>query len=118
MIQNIGRNPIDQLRRRVAKSEGSASTALAALSDEDRRLLRTLVDQPQDYIDNEGFYEDDAKVKIFDEAPSIRKPDASWYVPVMDDMGPRTRTTADIIASGPSCDARTVRLGVIKPHQL
>lgn len=92
MIQNAGHNPFDQIRRRATRSASEVSDVLSSLSNEDRRRVRQLISEPQDYIDSEAFYEEGAAEKIYDLAPEIRKPDASWYVPVMDNVGPKTRT--------------------------
>lgn len=92
MIQNTGRKPLEQLRRRVAGARVVNEQAGRVLSDTDQRRLTALLAEPQDYINSEEFYLPDAEQTIYDKAPEIRKPDASWYVPVMDNMGPKTRT--------------------------
>jgi RNA polymerase sigma factor (sigma-70 family) len=58
-----------------------------AFTAREERLLERLLSKEQDFIDNDAFYEPDAERKIYDEAPDIKKPDTSWYHPVMDDLG-------------------------------
>ena len=80
--------PFARLQRRegVALSGPANETASRTLSAEDDRLLNEILASEQDYIDHPDLHLDDAEQRIFDEAPSIRKPDASWYHPVMDDV--------------------------------
>lgn len=101
----ISISPLDQHRRRnrvemsaapanSRKSEASSTVRRASrrLSREDEATLSQLLASEQDFIDSPAFYEADAIVKIYDEAPDIQKPDTSWYHPVMDDLSGRTRT--------------------------
>ncbi|MBA4027759.1 MAG: hypothetical protein C0475_01195 [Planctomyces sp.] len=100
-------SPMEQHRRRtrVDIAETAGATAVAAgkpaksgkrvsrkLSLADERLLATLLESEQDFIDSPAFYEDEADRKIYDDAPEIPKPDTTWYHPVMDDLSGRTRT--------------------------
>ncbi|MDX2114006.1 MAG: sigma-70 family RNA polymerase sigma factor [Planctomycetota bacterium] len=100
-------SPFDRLRRRrgvvVAASVGR-STARRSFSPEEERLLRQLAHGEQDFIDNPAFYVKDAKKRIYDDAPDVKKPDASWYHPVMDDLnigrGRLPKTTEQVILTG------------------
>ncbi|MEL6739732.1 MAG: sigma-70 family RNA polymerase sigma factor [Planctomycetota bacterium] len=92
-------SPLEQMRRRhrVGVTRTSTSTksgrARRRLSDQDERLLNEILAKEQDFIDSEVFYEDDAEMKIYEEAPDIQKPDTTWYHPVMDDISAtRSRT--------------------------
>jgi RNA polymerase sigma factor (sigma-70 family) len=97
-------SPIEQVRRRsraglgAEAQEASVKTSGKAqvkrrLSAEDERLLTQIMAGEQDFIDSPAFYEEQAEVKIYDEAPDIQKPDTSWYHPVMDDLSStRNRT--------------------------
>lgn len=86
----IGSNsPFDRVRRR----RGLAGPALAgapshgpALSAEDETLLKEVLSEPMDYIDGPEYHDPDAERKIYAEAPEVRKPDVSWYRPLMDDV--------------------------------
>ena len=81
--------PLEQVRRRTRASvdrRGVTAAPKKALSADEDRLLRDLLAKEQDYIDSPEFYKDGAEVSIYDEAPDIRKPDTSWYHPVMDDL--------------------------------
>ena len=111
MPMSAAPSPLDQVRRRIkveiseataevkvpsktakGASKGVISKTKMRLSPEDERLLSSLLETEQDFIDSPAFYEDDAEKKIYDEAPEIPKPDTSWYHPVMDDLSGRTRT--------------------------
>jgi RNA polymerase primary sigma factor len=92
-------SPLDRIQRRrgVAVSGSSASgkarkAARRTFSAEDERILRELMEKEMDLIDNPVFQEPGAEKQIYDEAPDVKKPDASWYHPVMDDLGSKTRT--------------------------
>lgn len=84
-------------------SPGRAQKVLS-LTPEDERILNQLMSEEMDFIDSKAFYEKDAERKIYDEAPAIRKPDASWYHPVMDDLNPNRhrlpKTTEQVILTG------------------
>jgi RNA polymerase sigma factor (sigma-70 family) len=100
-------SPLFQARRRKGITPGqsarSNSGTARTLSPRDERTLSEILDRPQDFIDSEAFYEPDAERTIYDEAPDIRKPDASWYHPVMDDLGNKNRlpkATDQVILTG------------------
>jgi len=82
---------------------GRAQKVLS-LTPDDERILNQLMTEEMDFIDSKAFYEKDAERKIYDEAPAIRKPDASWYHPVMDDLNPNRhrlpKTTEQVILTG------------------
>lgn len=61
------------------------------MSESDRRVISEILAKEPDYIMSEEFEHPDAERRIYDEAPDVRKPDASWYHPVMDDLGSKTR---------------------------
>ncbi|MEM1165225.1 MAG: sigma-70 family RNA polymerase sigma factor [Planctomycetota bacterium] len=82
---------------RKARREGSAvaiepkratrARARRNLSAAEQAILRDLLEREQDFIDSEEFYKPDAEQRIYVDVPDVRKPDASWYHPVMDDLG-------------------------------
>lgn len=86
----IGHNsPLDRLRKRqgVKLRQGSDVHRKATrLSAADERLLRQILAEEMDYIDNPEFYKADAEARIYDRAPDIEKPDVTWYRPLMDDL--------------------------------
>jgi len=89
--------PLEQARRGhrtgVTRVSRAGSASRRRLSYADERLLNQVLQKPQDYIDSEAFYEEDAEQQIYAEAPDIQKPDTTWYHPVMDDLsGTRTRS--------------------------
>jgi RNA polymerase sigma factor (sigma-70 family) len=86
----IGNNsPLDRLRKRqgVKVRQGADVHRKATrLSAADERLLRQVLSEEMDYIDNPEFYKADAEERIYDRAPEIEKPDVTWYRPLMDDL--------------------------------
>ncbi len=95
-------SPLERLSRRRgivvtepgrgASSARSGRAVSRSFSPEQERALSHLLEEPMDYIDSEEFRKPGAERRIYDEAPEIRKPDASWYHPVMDDLsGGRSR---------------------------
>ena len=86
----IGNNsPLDRLRKRqgVKVRQGAdAHRKATRLSAADERLLRQVLSEEMDYIDNPEFYKADAEERIYDRAPEIEKPDVTWYRPLMDDL--------------------------------
>ncbi|PKL33603.1 MAG: hypothetical protein CVV40_00545, partial [Planctomycetes bacterium HGW-Planctomycetes-2] len=82
-------SPLGRLSRRqgvvVAKASGRG-VPRRTFNARDERILRDLLSSEQDYIDNPLFPARDAERRIYDDAPAVRKPDASWYHPVMDDL--------------------------------
>jgi RNA polymerase primary sigma factor len=90
MSNTISRSPLSNIQRRSGASTQTTSTrksAFKALNEADRRLISEILANEQDYIDSDEFREAGAEERIYDEAPDIRKPDASWYSPVMNDLG-------------------------------
>lgn len=89
MTNSSTRSPLANLQRRSGLRVGSAAspTNLRALSEADRLTISEVLSQEQDYIDSDEFRVSDAEHRIYKEAPEIRKPDASWYGPVMNDLG-------------------------------
>jgi len=87
----IGTNsPMDRLRQRqkvsVRDDTSRKRSHSQGLSASERRLVEQLLQTPMDYIDSEAFYEDGAEKRIYEDAPAIRRPDVSWYRPLMDDL--------------------------------
>lgn len=87
--------PLEQARRRrrvdvevrPERAKGDRQHRQRRLTPEDERLLRDILGREQDYIDSPEFTRVGAEKRIYDDAPDIRKPDISWYHPVMDDLG-------------------------------
>ncbi len=88
----ITNSPLEQMRRRrrvnVTRTSTGKSSTTRALSAHEEATLKRLMLKPQDFIDSPCFYEPGAEKAIYDDAPPIRKPDTSWYHPVMDDLSP------------------------------
>lgn len=102
-------SPLDQMKRRrgvsdIAPTPTKKGTGTAkSFSPAEERILRELLSEEMDYIDSEVFRQPDAQKVIYDDAPEIKKPDASWYHPVMDDLGSRNRlpkSTEQVILTG------------------
>lgn len=49
-------------------------------------MLKEILSEPVDFVDNEVFHRRDAERVVFDQAPAIAKPDTSWYHPVMENL--------------------------------
>lgn len=103
MLQKMIGNdsPLDRLRQRrgavvevhVAANGGCRRVSRAGLppvglSPLDEERLRSLLSEPMDFIDSATFYEPDAEIRIYDDAPGVQKPDVAWYRPLMDDLTP------------------------------
>jgi RNA polymerase sigma factor (sigma-70 family) len=104
-MQPISPNsPLARLqRRRSTHTAADPTRELRQLSERDRESIADILATEPDYIDNPAFYEPDAEKTIYDDAPEIRKPDASWYAPVMDDLGIKSRvpkTSEQVILTG------------------
>ena len=88
----IGRNsPLSRLRQRQrvrVKPDRDPCTRRAGLTRDDEHLLHRILAEPMDYIDSDEFIRPDAERRIYDDAPSIDRPDVSWYRPLMDDPEP------------------------------
>jgi len=50
-------------------------------------MVRAILDQPVDYVDNDTFHEPRARQRIFDKADPVRRADIGWYQPLMHDLG-------------------------------
>ncbi|MBI1338060.1 MAG: sigma-70 family RNA polymerase sigma factor [Phycisphaera sp.] len=77
-------SPLAQVGRSARLSLTRSVSQLAAA---DQVMLRQLLENDCDYVDNKIFRTKTAERKLFDEAPEIAKPDTSWYHPVMDKLG-------------------------------
>ncbi|MBL8745775.1 MAG: sigma-70 family RNA polymerase sigma factor [Phycisphaerae bacterium] len=104
-------SPLDRLRRRRGVALGAVpatSTSRRGLrrsfTEDEERLLKTLIKGEQDFIDSPTFYTKDPERALFENAPAVRKPDASWYHPVMDDLnagrGRMPKTSEQVILTG------------------
>ena len=92
-------SPLDQVRRREGvqrlartSAKGRRKSATRSFSPDDERILRDLLSGGEmDYIHSDVFLQANAERMIYDDAPDVKKPDASWYHPVMDDLGSKSR---------------------------
>lgn len=50
-------------------------------------MVRAILDQPMDFVDNEAFRAPRARHRIFDKADPVRRADVGWYQPLMHDNG-------------------------------
>ncbi len=87
----IGTNsPLDRLRQRQKVSvRGGSSRSRSlnqGLSERERLLVEQILEEPMDYIVSTEFARKGAQKRIYDDAPPIRRPDVSWYRPLMDDL--------------------------------
>jgi len=58
-------------------------------------MVRAILDQPMDYMDNESFHTPRARQTIFDRADPVRRADVGWYQPLMDDLGGASKPAAN-----------------------
>ncbi len=95
-----------QQRQRVSSRDVAQKTSRTnkrrwRLSSDEERVLRHVLSEEMDYIDSEEFRKPGAEARIYDEAPSVQKPDVSWYRPLMDDPAPArgqsTRKTSTLL---------------------
>ena len=75
----------DILREWTKRSKGT-------ITEDDKALVAEIIETEPDFIDDDALHVKNAEKQIFEEAPDIRRPDAAWYQPVMDDLG-RTKDT-------------------------
>ena len=76
-------SPLEQARmaRQVRMADADQQ-----LSPEDQATLKRVLEEKYEYVVNDMFPKSNAKKKVFDEAPEIKKPDTSWYHPVMENF--------------------------------
>jgi RNA polymerase primary sigma factor len=82
-------SPLEQIRRKersVVRSRGVTSSR--RFSEREQRLINMLLVKDQDYIDSPDFHVEGAEDSIYSLGDEIRKPDVSWYHPLMDDLTP------------------------------
>jgi RNA polymerase primary sigma factor len=99
MMKTLSPNysPQAKARKTAGAAKASASTkenqapAMASLSPSRQATLNQLLTSKCDFVHNQVFEDPQAQQKVFDEAPEIRRPDTSWYHPVMDKLTPDMR---------------------------
>lgn len=89
-------SPLAQARK--AQRVPMASTNHRSLSPKDEAVLKRVLTEKYEWIDNEVFHQDhaDAEREVFDEAPPIQQPDTSWYHPVMDSSFSEVRKSKNV----------------------
>jgi RNA polymerase sigma factor (sigma-70 family) len=62
-------------------------------------MVRAILEQPMDFVDNESFHVPRARQRIFDKADPVRRADVGWYQPLMHDLGasPKSSSNKDSI---------------------
>jgi RNA polymerase primary sigma factor len=85
--------PLDQIRRedRLVPTGG-----IAQLSSRDQAGLRQLYATKADYVFNKLFDRPGAEKRIFDDPPPIKRPDTSWYHPVMENLSVQRLTRGNM----------------------
>ncbi len=84
-------SPMDRIRQRQRLSlrpNHAGGRGATGLSRDEEKLVRQILTEPMDYIASEEFEKPDAEKTIYDDAPEVRRPDVSWYRPLMDDLSP------------------------------
>ncbi|MHC4994380.1 MAG: sigma-70 family RNA polymerase sigma factor [Planctomycetota bacterium] len=76
-------SPMDRMRRQRSVAMEVTGSALAPREEE---LLKQILSEEMDYVEDERFPRSNGYKKIFEEAPEIPAPNTSWYHPVMEDL--------------------------------
>ena len=83
-------SPLDRLRQReetiVRRPAALRRSTESGLSAREREIVQFILEKEMDYINSEAFYEDNAEHAIYEEPDAIRRPDVTWYRPLMDDL--------------------------------
>ncbi len=82
-------SPLDRLRQReetIVRKKTARRSSESGLSSREREIVQFILEKPMDYINSESFYTEDAEREIYDEPDPIRRPDVTWYRPLMDDL--------------------------------
>jgi RNA polymerase sigma factor (sigma-70 family) len=90
-------SPLEQMRRKrrvEMKRSSTTSGPRRGLTRSEERTLRHLLTHEQDFIDSPDFYVKGAEETIYSAGDDIRKPDVSWYHPLMDDLSPTKARSA------------------------
>ena len=80
-------SPLARLRQRqraVVLRRAGERPHRSGLTREEESLLREIMAEPMDYMDSPEFRKPGAERTIYDKAPSIQRPDVTWYRPLMD----------------------------------
>lgn len=84
----VARTRRGQARARIASAASSTST----LTWGQERLVSSILEHPVDFMDSPEFRKRGAEKRIFKDSPDVRRPDVSWYRPLMNDFtSPRSR---------------------------
>ena len=76
-------SPLEQARRTQVITLADSSRQLSA---DDQAILKQILTGKYEYVKNPLFGRSNAQRKLFDETPSISRPDTSWYHPVMENI--------------------------------
>ena len=82
MLHHID-SPMEQAQRR---HRVTLEDSVRQLSPHDQAVIRQILSEKCDYVENEAFHQPKAQRKLFEEAPPIAKPDTSWYHPLMENV--------------------------------
>lgn len=96
MTSLLGHNsPLERLRRRqraIVTRRAADRADGPALTQDEESLLREILVETMDYIDSDEFRKPDAERTIYERAPSVQRPDVSWYRPLLDSLVPGDRS--------------------------
>lgn len=79
----------DPRDKQSGRREKPTSGRAASLSGPQRVRVRSILEEPADYVPDPIFSRSNAERKLFDQAPDIPEPNTSWYHPVLDDAAER-----------------------------
>lgn len=87
-------SPLEQARKHQRVSQAKSRRPLSL---KEQATVKRILANGYDYVHSDLFEKpaEEAEREIFEEAPEIRKPDTSWYHPVMDNLT-ETRTQQNV----------------------
>ncbi|MFM2124095.1 MAG: polymerase sigma factor SigA [Acidobacteriota bacterium] len=86
-------SPIDRVKQRrrpaVRDRVRQGVAPRSGLTAQDEALLAEIMAEPMDFMDSPEFRKPGAEATIYEKPEPIRRPDVTWYRPLMDDLGDR-----------------------------
>ncbi len=82
------------VRSAVEPKSATAPAVRVGFTEDEERLLDEILSEPMDYMKHEEFPKSGAERRIYAQAPAVRRPDVTWYRPLMDNLGAKADTPA------------------------
>lgn len=80
-------------RRKGGSVPARSRTARGRLTEADQQLLAEILSESMDFMPHEEFPKSGAERRIYEQAPPVRRPDVTWYRPLMDDFGAKAEAS-------------------------